>query len=250
MPRHSRRPCLFQRFIDVTRFGDTSRIIRETGARSHTELGDHCPALPDYEEGNGVTVTGRPGRWPAATGMSQTAISRIWRAFGLRPHLVDMWELSTDLDKVRDVVGLYLDPTDKAMMLHWISPPERSSASTNVVTGTKSSCGYSNRRRQHPGRAGPAHCPQQLRHSQDSRDQEMAGRSPAIPSAFHPTSSIWRGLVERWFAELTNGKRRRSSRHSVQALEDDVNARIVAWNDDPRGPTSPRCVDVHRRESR
>jgi transposase len=55
-----------------------------------------------------------------ATGMSQTAISRIWRAFGLKPHLVDTWKLSTDpqfIDKVRDVVGLYMDPPDKAMVL-------------------------------------------------------------------------------------------------------------------------------------
>ena len=52
-----------------------------------------------------------------ATGMSQTAISRIWRAFGLKPHLVETWKLSTDpqfIDKVRDVVGLYLDPPSGA----------------------------------------------------------------------------------------------------------------------------------------
>jgi transposase-like protein len=39
-----------------------------------------------------------------ATGMSQSAISRIWRAFGLKPHLVETWKLSTDpqfIDKVR-----------------------------------------------------------------------------------------------------------------------------------------------------
>ena len=57
-----------------------------------------------------------------ATGMSQTAVSRIWRAFGLKPHLVDTWKLSTDplfIEKVRDVVGLYLDPPDKAMVLAW-----------------------------------------------------------------------------------------------------------------------------------
>ena len=47
------------------------------------------------------------------TGLSQTAVSRIWRAFGLKPHLVDSFKLSTDpqfVDKVRDVVGLYLNP--------------------------------------------------------------------------------------------------------------------------------------------
>jgi transposase len=55
-----------------------------------------------------------------ATGMSQTAISRIWRAFGLKPHLDEAWKLSTDpqfIDKVRDVVGLYLNPPDAAVVL-------------------------------------------------------------------------------------------------------------------------------------
>ena len=49
-------------------------------------------------------------------GMSQSAISRIWRAFGLKPHLVEDFKLSTDpqfIDKVRDIVGLYLNPPDK-----------------------------------------------------------------------------------------------------------------------------------------
>jgi transposase len=53
-------------------------------------------------------------------GMSQSAISRIWRAFGLKPHLVDTFKLSTDpqfIDKVRDVVGLYLNPPQAAMVL-------------------------------------------------------------------------------------------------------------------------------------
>jgi transposase len=54
------------------------------------------------------------------TGMTQTAVSRVWRAFGLKPHLVDSWKLSTDpffIEKVRDVVGLYLNPPEKAMVL-------------------------------------------------------------------------------------------------------------------------------------
>ncbi len=55
-----------------------------------------------------------------ATGLSQTAISRIWRAFGLKPHLRETFKLSTDpyfVEKVRDVVGLYLSPPDKAVVL-------------------------------------------------------------------------------------------------------------------------------------
>lgn len=56
----------------------------------------------------------------AATGMSQTAISRIWRAFGLKPHRTEHFKLSPDpqfIDKVRDIVGLYLSPPEAAVVL-------------------------------------------------------------------------------------------------------------------------------------
>jgi transposase len=55
-----------------------------------------------------------------ATGLTQTAVARIWRAFGLKPHLREAFKLSTDpyfVEKVRDVVGLYLDPPDRAVVL-------------------------------------------------------------------------------------------------------------------------------------
>jgi transposase len=55
-----------------------------------------------------------------ATGMSQSAISRIWRAFELKPHRSDTFKLSTDpyfVEKVRDVVGLYLSPPERAIVL-------------------------------------------------------------------------------------------------------------------------------------
>jgi len=53
-------------------------------------------------------------------GLSQTAVSRIWRAFGLQPHRSETWKLSKDpqfVAKVRDVVGLYLDPPERAVVL-------------------------------------------------------------------------------------------------------------------------------------
>ncbi len=56
----------------------------------------------------------------AATGMSQSAVSRIWRAFGLKPHLTESFKLSPDpqfIDKVRDIVGLYLNPPEAAVVL-------------------------------------------------------------------------------------------------------------------------------------
>ncbi len=54
------------------------------------------------------------------SGMSQTAISRIWRAFSLQPHRTETFKLSNDplfVDKVRDIVGLYLDPPERALVL-------------------------------------------------------------------------------------------------------------------------------------
>jgi transposase len=54
------------------------------------------------------------------TGLSRSTIGRIWREFRLKPHLVDTFKLSSDplfIEKVRDVVGLYLDPPERALVL-------------------------------------------------------------------------------------------------------------------------------------
>ena len=53
-------------------------------------------------------------------GMSQTAIARIWKAFALQPHRSETFKLSKDplfVEKVRDIVGLYLNPPDRALVL-------------------------------------------------------------------------------------------------------------------------------------
>jgi transposase len=55
-----------------------------------------------------------------ATGLSRMTISRIWHAFGLQPHRTDTFKLSPDpllIDKVRDIVGLYINPPDHALVL-------------------------------------------------------------------------------------------------------------------------------------
>jgi transposase len=53
-------------------------------------------------------------------GLTQSAVLRIWKAFGLQPHRQETWKLSKDplfIDKVRDVVGLYLNPPERAVVL-------------------------------------------------------------------------------------------------------------------------------------
>jgi transposase len=55
-----------------------------------------------------------------ACGLSRSSVHRVWRAFALAPHRSETFKLSRDplfIDKVRDIVGLYLDPPDKALVL-------------------------------------------------------------------------------------------------------------------------------------
>src|SRR6266403_1544216 len=57
-----------------------------------------------------------------ATGLSRMTISRIWRAFGLQPHRTDTFKLSPDpllIEKVRDIVGLYMNPPDQPWSSVW-----------------------------------------------------------------------------------------------------------------------------------
>ena len=54
------------------------------------------------------------------SGISTSSVGRIWRAFGLQPRRVETFKLSTDplfVDKVRDIVGLYINPPDLALVL-------------------------------------------------------------------------------------------------------------------------------------
>jgi len=56
----------------------------------------------------------------AKVGLSQSAVVRIWHSFGLQPHRSETFKLSTDpwlVEKVRDIVGLYLNPPEHAMVL-------------------------------------------------------------------------------------------------------------------------------------
>jgi putative transposase len=74
------------------------------------------------------TITTRPEgetHWSTRSmageaGVSHMTVSRVWRTFGLKPHLSDTFKLSTDpffVEKVRDIVGLYLNPPEKALVL-------------------------------------------------------------------------------------------------------------------------------------
>jgi hypothetical protein len=71
------------------------------------------------------SMPGNSAHWssrlmPQNTGLSQTAIVRIWHAFGLQPHRVENFKFSKDpqlVEKVRDIVASYMNPPEHAMVL-------------------------------------------------------------------------------------------------------------------------------------
>ena len=56
----------------------------------------------------------------AAQGLSEATVRRIWKQHNLKPHLVETFKLSRDkhfVEKLQDIVGLYLNPPDRALVL-------------------------------------------------------------------------------------------------------------------------------------
>src|ERR1700728_931149 len=215
-----------------------------------------------------------------SAGLKQTAVSRIWRAFCLKPHIVQTWKLSTDpqfIDKVRDVVGLYMSPPENALVLcvdekSRIQALDRTApclpmlpttparmthdyvrngttslfAALDLASGSVIAQPYRRHRHQEFLRflklidaAVPKGLELHL-----VLDNYATNMTPATPQwllnhpRFHlhftPTSSSWMNLVERWFAELTSRKLRRSAHRSVTELENDIRKWANEWNKDPK----------------
>ena len=107
----------------------------------------------------------------AQVGLTQSAVSRIWRAFGLQPHRQQTWQLSRDgqfVAKVRDVVGLYLDPPERAVVLcvdvkSQIQALDRTTPILPMLPGT----------------------PERATHDY-TRQPTVATRPPPLRPAFHP----------------------------------------------------------------
>ena len=216
----------------------------------------------------------------ASTGMSQSAVSRIWRAFGLKPHVVQTWKLSTDPEfvaKVRDVVGLYMSPPSNALVLcvdekSQIQALDRTApilpimpttparmthdyirhgtstlfAAFDVASGSVIAEQYPRHRHQEflrflkavdtavPGEFDLHLVLDNYATHKTAEVRKWLLRHPRFHLHFTPTSASWLNLVERWFAELTNRKLRRSAHRSVTELRADIQAWINTWNADPK----------------
>lgn len=215
-----------------------------------------------------------------ASGLSQTAISKIWRAFGLKPHRLDSFKLSTDphfIDKVHDVVGLYLNPPERALVFcldekTGIQALDRTQPSLPMLPGSPATATHDYIRNgtvdlfaalnvgtgEVITRTDRRHRAIEFRKFLDLIADEVPDdvdvhvildnasthktpaiqrwlqRHPRFELHFTPTSSSWLNLAERWFAELTNKKLRRSRHRNTRELADDIIAWAETWNDNPR----------------
>jgi len=241
------------------------------------------------EKGRGQDTHWSTRTMAAETGLSQSSVSRIWRAFGLKPHVVETWKLSTDpefISKVRDVVGLYMSPPEHALVLAVdeksqiqaldrtapclpILPttPERRThdyvrhgttslfAAYDLASGSVIAQHYRRHRHREFLRflklidsAVPKDLELHLVLDNYSTHKTPAIRDwlvkhPRFHLHFTPTSSSWLNLAERWFAELTSRKLRRSAHRSVAELEADIRKWINEWNKNPKPFTWTKTAD-------
>ena len=213
----------------------------------------------------------------AVAGLSPASVQRIWKAHGLKPHRVRTFKLSRDphfVEKLRDIVGLYLNPPEHAIVL---SVDEKS----QIQALDRTQPGL-------PGRAGTmthdykrngtttlfaamnildgkviGQCLQRHRHQEFLGFLRIINRQtpkgldlhlivdnygththpkvtawlvkhPRFHMHFTPTSASWLNLVERWFREITDKRIRRGAFKSVGALVAAITEYLDANNADPK----------------
>jgi transposase len=194
--------------------------------------------------------------------MSQSAVSRIWRAFALQPHRSETFKLSRDplfVEKVRDIVGLYLNPPDRALVL-CVDEKAQIQALNRTQPLLPMRPGQVERRTHDYQRHGTTslfaalnvatgkvigewHRSVEFRKFLETVDAAVPKsldvhlildnygthktltirrwlmRHPRYHVHFTPTSASWINLIERWFATLTERQLRRGVHRSTVELE-------------------------------
>jgi transposase len=211
----------------------------------------------------------------ARCGLSQSTVSRIWRAFGLQPHRTETFKLSTDplfVEKVRDIVGLYLDPPDRALVL-CVDEKSQIQALDRTQPLLPMRPGQPERRTHDYVRHGTTslfaalevvsgkvigQCLRRHRAVEFRRflgtieaavpadldihlilDNYATHKTPLIRRwlarrHFTPIGASWINLVERWFALLTQKQLRRGVDRSTRALEAAILEFIALGNTQPK----------------
>ena len=210
-------------------------------------------------------------------GVSSASVQRIWSARGLKPHLVKTFKLSNDHhfeEKLIDVVGLYLNPPDQAVVLcmdekSQIQALDRTQPSLPMKKGRAGTMTHDYKRHGTTtlfaalnvltgtviGRCLPRHrnteflkflriidreVPKGLQihmicdTHKHPNVKEWLAKHPRFHLHFTPTSSSWLNLVERWFRDLTDKAIRRGVFHSVDDLITAIEDYLEANNGNPK----------------
>jgi len=204
-----------------------------------------------------------------AYGVSPSTVQRIWDAHGLQPHRVGTFKLSTDpafVEKLTDVVGLYLNPPEKALVLcvdeksqiqaldrtqPWL-PMQKGRCGTttlfaalSMLDGTVIGACHGRHRHQEflkflrqLNRTFPAHLDLHLILDNYGPHKHPNVRAwldthPRFKLHFTPRGASWLNLVECWFSQLTQKRIRRGVFRSVAELIAAIDDYMKHYNDHP-----------------
>jgi len=208
-----------------------------------------------------LTLADPPGEtthWTAdmiakEAGISASAVRRIWKAHGLAPHRWRQFKLSNDpkfVDKLRDVVGLYVDPPAHAIVLS-VDDYKRNGttplfAALNVIDGTV--IGRNMQRHRHQefirflnainaevpaGKAVHVILDNYVPHKHP-KVRAWLDRHERFTFHFTPTSCSWLNAVEGFFAKLSKRRLKRGVFHSVVDLQAAINRFLAEHNKQPK----------------
>jgi transposase len=212
------------------------------------------------------------------SGISTSSVGRIWRAFGLQPHRVETFKLSTDprfVDKVRDIVGLYLNPLDRALVLcvdekSQIQALDRTQPLLVPGLDPGMRPGQVERRSHDYQRHRALEFRKFLAQVEQAMPADLdihlvldnyathkappvkawLARHPRYHRHFTPTNASWLNQVERWFALLTDKQIKRGVHRSVDRLKANIVAFIQAHNDHPKPFIWTKTADAILQRSR
>jgi transposase len=208
----------------------------------------------------------------AELGLSNVKVADVWREYGLQPWRAETFKFSTDPQleaKLRDVVGLYLNPPDKAVVL---CVDEKSQvqekqthdyvrhgtttlfAALEVATGKVTDACYPRHRHEEflrflrqVARAYPRKRLHIVVDNYATRKhpdvQAWLNKNPRVTLHFTPTSGSWLNMVEIFFGIITRQAIRRGTFTSVKDLITAIGAFIDGWNDRCRPFTWTKTAD-------
>src|SRR6266446_5055496 len=195
-----------------------------------------------------------------AQGLSKDTIHRIWKQHHLKPHLIETFKLSRDkrfVEKLHDVVGLYLNPPDKALVLcvdekSQIQALDRTQPLLPLRPGVPARQTHDYKRNGTTNLFAALNmldgtvigdCMPRHRYQEFIRFLQLISVKTPLDLDLHlivdnlhfiPTSSSWLNMVERWFREITDRRIRRGSFQNVPDLIAAINQYIQTHNQNPK----------------